>query len=84
MERLGNAEWVAEQEVVREAMLETNPEIAEGFSARMQARTLTFLNEFPDQDLAERYAKLDIDLPEGCGLAYYGKGDPARIGRTVR
>lgn len=84
MERWGNAEWVAEQEIVREAMLETNPEMSEGFSARMKARDLTFLNEFPDQDLAERYAKLDMDLPEGCGLAYYGKRNPAPIGSNVK
>lgn len=84
METWRNAGWAAEQEIVRHAMLETNPEIAEEFSARMQAHTLTFLNEFPDQDLAERYANLDMDLPGGCGLAYYGMGDPARIGRTVR
>lgn len=88
MERWANAEWIAEQEVIHESMLDTNPEKAEGFSARMQARALAgqllFLNEFPDQDLAERYANLDMDLPEGCLLAYHGKDDPARKGRIVR
>ncbi|KAH0269648.1 hypothetical protein KCU91_g8576, partial [Aureobasidium melanogenum] len=75
MERWANADWIAEQEVIHESMLDTNPEKAEGFSARMQARALAgqllFLNEFPDQDLAERYANLDMDLPEGCLLAYH-------------
>lgn len=87
MERWANAEWIAEQEVIREAILETNTEKAEGFSARMQARALAgqlmFLNDFPDQDLAERYADLDMSLPEECLLAYHGKDDPARKGRIV-
>lgn len=88
MERWANTGWIAEQEVVHESMLETNPEKAEGFSARMRARALAgqlmFLNEFPGQGLAERYANLDMDLPERCLLAYQGKTDPARKGRTVR
>lgn len=35
------------------------------------------LDEFPDQGLAEgysTYANLDMDMPEGWGFAYYGKG----------
>jgi hypothetical protein len=85
MDIWGTEDWIAEQE---QELADLTKEEREDHDARAQERAgraeLKFLRYYPDRDLRERYIALDMDIPEGCELAYQGKRDTdAAIGDVV-
>ncbi|THY30945.1 hypothetical protein D6D01_03053 [Aureobasidium pullulans] len=76
MDIWGTEDWIAEQE---QELADLSKEEREEHDARAQERAdrpeLKFLRYYPDKDLRERYIALDMDIPEGCELAYQGKRD---------
>ncbi|KAI5235551.1 hypothetical protein E4T43_09188 [Aureobasidium subglaciale] len=80
MDTWGNANWIAAQELLRPDTYAKAFGRDERIRRRHQAGELSFLPNFGNQALADRYAKLEMDPPDVCLLAYHGGADPARLG----
>lgn len=79
MEDWGNSTWIRNrEETPRPNIYGGVTRRSEILKERVKAGRLNFLNGYP-LDWARRYYQLDVDLPVGCDLAFYGNKDPAKL-----
>jgi serine/threonine protein kinase len=79
MEEWGSATWIQNQEKRAKTYAGVTKKSTENMKKRGAAGKLEFLNEFP-LEWAKRYHKLDMDLPTGTELLFYGNRDFAKVG----
>lgn len=73
MDEWGTAIWIQKREAAP-----PRPKTDDEVARRPESINLDFLDGYPP-DWAERYRQLDVDLPIGCDLAFYGNKDPAKL-----
>lgn len=73
MDEWGTATWIQEREAAP-----PRPKIDDEVARRPDSINLDFLDGYLP-DWAERYRQLDVDLPVGCDLAFYGNRDLAKL-----
>jgi serine/threonine protein kinase len=81
MDKWGNATWIQEQETKTKTHAKTYAGVtkrSESMKKRNEAGKLGFLNAYPPE-WAKRYHDLDMDLPTGCEMLFYGKKDFAKV-----
>jgi len=84
MEEWGNATWIQEQEKKKANRPKTYAGVLKGkgptesMKKREAAGKLGFLNAYPPE-WAKRYYDLDMDLPNGAEMLFYGNKDYAKV-----
>jgi len=84
MEEWGNATWIQEQERKKANRPKTYAGVLKGkgptgsMKKREAAGKLGFLNAYPPE-WAKRYYDLDMDLPNGAEMLFYGNKDYAKV-----
>ncbi|KAH0027187.1 hypothetical protein KCU78_g4067, partial [Aureobasidium melanogenum] len=77
MDEWGNATWIQRREATPQ------PKTYTVVATSSASTNVDFLDGYPP-DWAERYRQLDVRLPKGCDLAFYGYRDPARLNTRAR
>ncbi|KAG9568407.1 hypothetical protein KCU71_g2116, partial [Aureobasidium melanogenum] len=77
MDEWGNATWIQRREATPQ------PKTYTVVATSSASTNVDFLDGYPP-DWAKRYRQLDVRLPRGCDLAFYGYRDPARLNTRAR
>ena len=72
MDEWGNAKWIKNREAAPQ------PKTYSVVATSSASSNMDFLDGYPP-DWAESYRQLDVKLPRGCDLAFYGNLNPARL-----
>ncbi|KAK5999495.1 hypothetical protein QM012_005348 [Aureobasidium pullulans] len=78
MDEWGNATWIEKREAAS-----SQPKTYSEVLVSSASSNLDFLDGYPP-DLAKRYRQLNVSLPMGWDLAFYGYKDPARLNTRAR
>ncbi|KAH0281420.1 hypothetical protein KCU91_g257, partial [Aureobasidium melanogenum] len=77
MDEWGNATWIRNREGA------PRPKTYTLVATSSASTNVDFLDGYP-REWAQRYRQLDVRLPMGCDLAFYGYRDPARLNTQAR
>ncbi|THW69764.1 hypothetical protein D6D19_08182 [Aureobasidium pullulans] len=85
MDYWGTEAWVREQEQYpAQRTKEEKEKLRQKNARRVLDGKLYFLHDYQDKALAERYADLDMDIPEDCALVWGGNEAEYKLGQVAR